>query len=169
MTKICLRFLFLAAALLPLAHGCGDSSVECLGTPVACENREIATCKDGCHVVSGCVGGSVSCESLTDRAEICIQTEGCRYLGSCAGREGCAAVDFETCAETPGCQQVRRCAGGTVSCADLEDSQCELFPQCRLGDECQGTADPCHDLASSQECSSVPGCFADDTEPSVVK
>jgi hypothetical protein len=168
MTKI-VRLLFLAAMALPLAHGCGDGSIECLGTPVACENRDIAACTDGCHVFSGCVGGTITCESLTDRPQICLQTDGCRYLGSCDGREGCSAVDFDTCAETPGCQQVRRCAGGSVACADLDDSQCELYPQCRLGEACQGTADSCHDLGSRSECSAVPGCFPDDTEPSVVK
>ena len=56
MTKTCLRLTFLAALAVPLAHGCGDSSLECLGTPVRCENREIAQCTQGCRVFSGCVG-----------------------------------------------------------------------------------------------------------------
>ena len=168
MTKYCLRLLFLAAAALPLAHGCSDSSIECLGTPVACGNREIGQCTDGCRVFEGCVGDVVTCESLTDRPEICIQTEGCRYLGTCEGREGCENVGFDECGETPGCVQVRRCDGRDFSCPDLEASQCELYPQCRLGTECQGTATSCGDLGSVDECSSVPGCFSADTDPAIL-
>lgn len=169
MTKICVRLLFLAATALPLAHGCGDGSLECLGTPVACENRELSTCTDGCSVYSGCLGGTITCESLTDRPQLCLQTADCRYVGTCEGREGCENIaDFDVCGETPGCVQVRRCFGGSVSCGDLENSQCELHPQCRLGDECRGTAVDCGDLASSDECSSVPGCFPADTKPAVV-
>jgi hypothetical protein len=168
MTKICLRLSFLAALAMPLAHGCGDSSLECLGTPVACENRELAQCTDGCSVRSGCVGTEVTCDSLTDRPMLCVQTGGCRYLGSCTGRAGCENVEYEACGETPGCNQVARCAGEGVSCTDLESSQCELHPQCRLGEECSGSADACDELGSSSECSSVPGCFPADTSPSVV-
>jgi len=169
MTKICVRLLFLAATALPLAHGCGDGSLECLGTPVACENRELSSCRDGCSVYSGCLGGTITCESLTDRPQLCLQTADCRYVGTCEGREGCENIsDFDACGETPGCVQVRRCFGGSVSCADLEDSQCELHPQCRLGEECRGTATECGDLVSSEECSSVPGCFPADTKPAVV-
>lgn len=168
MTKICLRLSFLAVLALPLAHGCGESSLECLGTPVACENRELAQCTDGCSVNSGCVGTEVTCESLTDRPTLCVQTGGCRYLGSCTGRVGCENVEYEACGMTPGCQQVARCAGDGVQCGDLEDSQCELHPQCRLGEECRGTADACDSLGSSSECSAVPGCFPADTQPSVV-
>jgi hypothetical protein len=168
MTKICLRLSFLAALAVPLAHGCGDSSLECLGTPVACENREIAQCTDGCEVVSGCVGGEITCDSLTDRPQLCVQTADCRYLGSCTGRAGCENVGYDDCALTPGCTQVTRCAGSGVSCEDLEDSQCELHPQCRLGDECRGSADDCSELGSSAACSSVPGCFPADTRPAIV-
>lgn len=168
MTKTCLRLTFLAALAVPLAHGCGDSSLECLGTPVRCENREIAQCTQGCRVFSGCVGDTVTCESLTDRPTLCVQTGDCRYVGSCRGRDGCENVDYETCGETPGCEQVARCSGGTISCASLEESQCELHPQCRLGQECRGDADACDELVSSSECSAVPGCFPADTTPSVV-
>ena len=168
MTKTCLRLLFLAALAAPLAHGCSDSSLECLGQPVACENREISSCTHGCRVTSGCVGGEITCESLTDRPMLCVQTGNCRYLGSCQGRAGCENVDYETCAETPGCEQVARCAGDTVTCSSLEESQCELHPQCRLGQECGGEPDECGELSSGTECSAVPGCFPADTEPSVV-
>jgi len=168
MTKTCLRLLFLAALAAPLAHGCGDSSLECLGQPVACENREVGQCTNGCRVFSGCVGDTVSCESLTDRPMLCIQTGSCRYVGSCQGRPGCENVDYETCGETPGCEQVARCTGGSVTCSSLEESQCELHPQCRLGEACQGDADECRELTSGSACSSVPGCFPADTEPSVV-
>jgi hypothetical protein len=168
MTKICVRLLFLAAIALPLAHGCSDGTLECLGTPVACENRELATCTDGCSVYSGCLGSTVTCESLTDRPQLCVQTGDCRFVGTCEGREGCAAVPYDACAETPGCVQVRSCIGGSVSCGDLEDSQCELHPQCRLGDECRGSADGCGELSSSTECAAVPGCYPADTKPSVV-
>lgn len=168
MTKICAPLFLFASLALPLAHGCGDSSLACLGTPVACANREVASCNGGCSVVSGCLGGSVSCESLTDRPELCAQTPGCTYLGSCAGRAGCENVGFEECAETPGCQQVRRCGGGDVGCEGLEDDQCELYPECRLGDECRGTADACEDLGSSAECSAAPGCFPADTRPALL-
>jgi hypothetical protein len=156
MTKICLRLLFIAAAVIPLAHGCGDSSFECLGTPVACENREIAQC------------GDITCESLTDRPMLCVQTGGCRYLGSCTGRAGCENVEYEACGETPGCVQVARCAGDGVTCSDLEDSQCELHPECFLGESCVGSADSCASLGSTAECRSVPGCFPADTKPAVV-
>jgi hypothetical protein len=168
MTKTCLRLLFLAALAAPLAHGCGDSSFECLGQPVACENREIAQCTHGCSVFEGCVGGAVTCESLTDRPELCVQTGPCRYVGSCQGRAGCENVDYQECGETPGCEQVARCTGGSVSCGSLEDSQCELHPQCRLGEACQGDADSCDEVRSSGACASVPGCFPADTEPSVI-
>ncbi len=169
MTKICLRFLFLAAAAVPFAHACGDSSFECLGTPVACESREIAECTEGCSVLTGCVGTEVTCESLTDRPMLCVQTGGCRYLGSCTGRAGCENVDYETCGETPGCVQVERCAGDSIACSDLEDSQCELHAQCRLGEECTGSAHACGDIESSSECSAVPGCFPADTKPPIVE
>lgn len=163
------RLLFLAATALPLAHGCGDSSLECLGTPVACENRELGACTDGCSVFSGCIGGTLTCDSLTDRPELCVQTEGCRYVGTCEGRAGCENVTFDVCGETPGCVEVRRCFGGSVECGDMEESQCELYPECHLGQECRGTADDCGDLGSGAQCSRVPGCFVADTEPSVVR
>lgn len=168
MTKTCLRLLFLALSAASLAHGCGDSSIECLGTPVACENRELSQCTAGCRSFAGCLGDSVACESLTSRPSVCLQTEGCRYVGSCEGGAGCEALDFGTCANTAGCVQVRRCYGGSVSCAKLEDSQCELYPECRLGEECRGTAKDCSDLSSTASCLDVPGCFSADTEPSVV-
>jgi hypothetical protein len=168
MTKICVRLLFLAASAVTLIHGCGESSLECLGTPVACENRGVAECTDGCSVFSGCVGDTVTCESLTDRPMLCVQTGDCRYVGSCQGRAGCENVEYELCGETPGCEQVARCSGGSVSCESLDDSQCELHPQCLLGQQCRGNADSCRELDSSSECSAVPGCFLADTEPSVV-
>lgn len=168
MTKTCLSLLFLAALAAPLAHGCGDSSLECLGQPLACENREIGQCGQGCRVFSGCVGGTIECESLTDRPALCVQTGDCRYVGSCQGRKGCENVDYEECDATPGCQQVARCTNGSVTCASLEDSQCELHPQCRLGQECRGEADACAELQSSGECSAVPGCFPADTDPVIL-
>ncbi|HTV22227.1 MAG TPA: hypothetical protein VMG12_26245 [Polyangiaceae bacterium] len=168
MTKTCLRLLFLAALAAPFAHGCGDSSLECLGEPVACEAREIGQCSHGCKVFTGCVGPEVTCESLTDRPMLCVQTGDCRYVGSCQGRPGCDNLDYDACGETPGCEQVARCSGTSVTCASLEDSQCELHPQCRLGEQCQGDADSCDSLDSSGECSSVPGCFPADTKPVVI-
>jgi hypothetical protein len=166
MTKTYLRLLLLAVAAVPLAHGCGDSSIECLGSPVACENREVADCNAGCGAFEGCLGGSISCDSLTADPILCLQT-GCRYVGTCEGREGCGSIEFESCADTPGCEEVRRCYGTTVTCASLGDDQCELYPQCRLGQECRGTAAPCNDLSSPRSCLEVPGCFPADTEPSV--
>ena len=168
MTKTCLRLLFLAALAAPLAHGCGDSALECLGQPVACESREIAQCTNGCHVFSGCVGDTVTCESLTDRPMLCVQTGDCRYLGSCQGRAGCENVSYADCAETPGCEQVARCAGGSVECSSLDEDQCNLYDQCRFGEQCQGDADDCDSLDSTGACSAVPGCFPADTQPSVV-
>jgi hypothetical protein len=168
MTKIYVCLSLLAALAVPLANGCGENSLECLGTPVACENREIGQCTDGCSVFSGCVGGEITCESLTDRPTLCVQTGTCRYLGSCTGRAGCENVDYEACGETPGCVQVARCSGDTVECGDMEDSQCELHPQCRLGQECRGNADSCGELGSSSECSAVPGCFPADTEAAII-
>jgi hypothetical protein len=169
MKKTCLRLLFMAAAAVPLAHGCSDSSFECLGTPVACEYREVNQCSNGCRVFSGCVGAEpISCDSLTDRPTLCVQTGDCQYVGSCIGRDGCENVDYEACGGTPGCQLVPRCAGGSVTCASLEDSQCELHPQCRLGEQCRGGADDCGGIGSSAECSAAPGCFPADTKPAVV-
>lgn len=168
MTKTLLSLLFVAAAAAPLVHGCGDSSVECLGTPVACENRELDDCNGGCRVFEGCLGGTITCESLTDVPNICFQTPGCRYVGSCEGAEGCADLDFDDCGSTPGCVEVRRCYGGSLTCASLERDLCELYPECRLGEECGGAAFPCNDLSSTAQCLDVPGCFPADTEPSVV-
>jgi hypothetical protein len=168
MTKTCLRLLFFAAAALPIVHGCSDSSIACLGTPVACENRDLNACNGGCEVISGCLGDVVSCESLTDRPTLCVQTGDCRYVGSCEGAEGCEAFTFDACATAPGCVQVRRCFGTEVSCSSLEDSQCELHPQCSLGRECGGSASSCSDLDSTAACLDSPGCFSADTEPSVV-
>ena len=168
MTKIYVCLSLLAALAVPLANGCGENSLECLGTPVACENRELATCTDGCSVFSGCLGSTITCESLTDRPQLCVQTGDCRYVGSCEGRAGCENVGYDACAETPGCVQVERCYGGSVSCGELEDSQCELHPQCRLGQECRGEADSCGSLSSSSECAAVPGCYPAETKPSVV-
>ena len=84
-------FIILAAvsSALPLTHGCSDSSVECLGMAVACGNREISECTAGCSVREGCIGSTVDCASLTDEPNLCVQTAGCRYLGSCDGAEGC--------------------------------------------------------------------------------
>ena len=168
MTKTYLGLLFLAALAVPLAHGCGDSSFECLGQPVACENREISQCTNGCRVFSGCSGDTVTCESLTDRPMLCVQTGDCRYVGSCQGRPGCENVDYDACAETPGCEQVARCTGSSVTCESLEDSQCELHPQCRLGETCQGEADSCAEVKSSGACTAVPGCFPADTDPAIL-
>ena len=90
MTKTCLRLLFLAALAAPLAHGCSDSSLECLGQPVACENREISSCTHGCRVTSGCVGGEITCESLTDRPMLCVQTGNClTSTSTCAVGRAC--------------------------------------------------------------------------------
>jgi hypothetical protein len=168
MTKTCLRLLFLALAAVPLAHGCGDSSIECLGTPVACQNRELADCNAGCRSYQGCLGGTITCDLLTSDSTLCRQTGDCRFVGSCEGAEGCGSIDFDVCTDTPGCVEVRRCSGTSVTCASLGDDQCELYPQCRLDAECRGSAAPCNDLASRTACSDVPGCFPADTEPSVV-
>jgi hypothetical protein len=158
-----------AASALPLAHGCSDGSVECLGTAVACDSREISDCTAGCSVREGCVGSTVDCASLTDEPNLCVQTAGCRYLGSCDGAEGCEELGYEQCARVPGCVQVRRCGGSGVRCSDLEDSLCELYPQCSRGSECVGSARPCEDLGSTTECYSVPGCVPADTTPAVVE
>jgi len=169
MTKYCFRFLFLAAAGLPLAHGCGDSSLECLGSAVACANRDASECNHGCQLRTGCVGDlTVSCESLTDNPNLCLQTTGCRYVGSCDGAGDCQNLKYEQCGMTEGCVQVRRCIGSGVRCEDLEQSQCELYSQCALGNECLGSATQCSDLDSSSACLGVPGCYPADTKPSVV-
>jgi hypothetical protein len=167
MTKTCLRLLLLAAGATAITHGCGDGSIECLGTPVACENRDLAECNGGCSVYEGCLGGVVSCESLTDNRDLCIQTGDCRYVGSCEGVEGCDTTPFEACATAPGCVQVRRCYGTDLTCANLDDSQCELYAQCELGEECRGSAADCGDLDSNAACLDAPGCFPADVTPSV--
>jgi hypothetical protein len=169
MTKYCFRFLFLALAGLPLAHGCSDSSIECLGTAVACSNRDTGECNHGCRLRTGCVGDLiVSCESLTDNPNLCLQTSGCRYVGSCDGAEGCRDLDYAACPMMEGCMQVRRCIGDGVRCNSLDESQCELYSQCTLGNECLGSATQCDELDSSSACLDVPGCFTADTKPSVV-
>jgi hypothetical protein len=169
MKKLCLRLSVLAATAVSLVHGCSDSSFECLGAPVACENREIDQCNSGCRIFSGCVGADpITCESLTDRPMLCVQTGGCQLLGSCTGRAGCENVAYDPCGETPGCQQVARCDGDDISCDSLEESQCELHSQCRLGEQCRGEADSCGSIDSSSACSAAPGCFPADTKPSVV-
>jgi len=162
-------FVLSAAVGLPLAHGCGDSSVECLGAPVPCENRDLGECNAGCRIREGCTGGTVDCASLTDEPNLCVQTAGCRYLGSCDGAEGCDALDYDECADVAGCVQVRRCGGSGVRCAALEDSLCELYPQCDRGSECTGSAKACGDLDSTSACYSVPGCLPADTTPAVVE
>jgi hypothetical protein len=168
MTKHCFRLLFLAAAGLPLAHGCSDSSLECLGSAVACSSRDLSECNHGCHVRSGCVGNTaITCESLTDKPDLCLQ-RGCRYVGSCDGAEGCGQLKYDACGMTAGCMQVRRCIGDDVPCSDLEESQCELYSQCTRGSECIGSATDCSDLDSSSACLAVPGCYPADTKPSVV-
>jgi len=161
--------LLAAAAGLPLAHGCSDGSVECLGSAVSCDNRDLSECTEGCRVREGCVGTTVDCASLTDEPSLCVQTAGCRYLGSCDGVEGCEDVGYDECADTPGCVQVRRCGGSGVRCSALEDSLCELYPQCTRGSECTGSATACADLDSTSACYSVPGCVPADTTPSVVE
>jgi len=168
MIKYCFRLLFLAAAGLPLAHGCSDSSLECLGTAVACSNREPSECSHGCQLRTGCVGELiVSCDSLTDNPELCLQT-GCRYVGTCDGADGCESLGYGACATREDCKQVRRCIGDGVRCNSLDESQCELYSQCTLGNECLGSATQCNDLDSSSACLDVPGCFPADTTPSVV-
>jgi hypothetical protein len=170
MTKHCLRILFLALAALPLAQaGCGDSSIECLGTAVACSNRDPGECKHGCELRSGCVGDvPVTCDSLTDEPNICVQTKGCRYVGTCDGAANCKQLTYAECGMTEGCMQVRRCIGDDFDCNRLEDSQCELYSQCKLGSQCVGSATQCNDLDSQSACIAVPGCYPADTKPSVV-
>jgi hypothetical protein len=169
MTKTCLRLLFLATALLPLAHGCSDSSIQCLGNSVVCADREIDQCAHGCEVRSGCYGeANVTCDSLTDNPPLCLQTPGCRYVGSCDGVEGCKALGYDACPGTPGCVQVRRCYGAGTTCDQLEQSQCELYPQCSFGSQCIGKATPCAELGSEVSCSDVPGCYPANTKPHVV-
>lgn len=163
------RLIFWGALSVPLVHGCGASDVQCLGTPVACANRDATQCISGCSIREGCFGGPVSCETLTDRAELCIQTEGCQFLGSCEGEPGCAALGFsDECEATPGCNIVRVCAGAGLDCSGLEDSQCELYAQCELGIECVGTPRSCGDVGSVEQCVAVPGCSPADTRPSVL-
>lgn len=169
MTKTCLRLFFLVAAALPLAHGCDDDSFECLGSAVACDLRDPSECDSGCRLNEGCFGDApVTCESLTSSPNLCLQTPGCRYLGSCEGGEHCPGLDFTTCGTTEGCMQVRRCGGEGVTCDRLENSQCELYAQCELGSRCEGKATSCGDLDTSKECLDVPGCYAADTTPPVV-
>src|SRR5688572_23766287 len=107
MKKPRVRFSFLLAllpaVLVPLSHGCGDSSVECLGTPVACSNRDIAECNAGCSRFEGCLGGRVDCASLTDEPMLCAQTVGCQYLGSCDGPPGCSENSYQECPTAEGC------------------------------------------------------------------
>jgi len=167
MIKTCLRLLFLGAIALPFAHGCSDSPVVCLGTSVACANRDLSECNAGCQVAQGCFGDDVTCDSLTDDPMLCLQT-GCRYIGTCEGEAGCATLSFETCGTTAGCVQVRRCYGSNVRCASLEESQCELYPECALGSRCQGSAASCDEVSTTSACLDVPGCFPADTTPSVV-
>jgi hypothetical protein len=136
---------------------------------VACENRDVAQCIEGCRVREGCFGGSVSCDTLTNRAEVCVQAVGCRYLGTCEGAEGCSGLDFdEECPFTAGCVQVRRCDGEGFTCESLEDSQCELYSQCELGSHCVGNARSCSDVGSTSSCLDVPGCIPADTAPTVL-
>ena len=169
MTKTCLRLFFLAAAALPLAHGCSDDSIECLGSAVSCDLRDASECDHGCRLNEGCFGDSpVTCDSLTDEPNLCLQTPGCRYVGTCEGAANCPPLNFEVCAITEGCQQVRRCSGEGVTCDRLEDSQCELYAQCELGSRCEGSATSCGELDSSKSCLDVPGCYPADTTPSVV-
>ena len=168
MTKHAIRLVFLAAAALSLIHGYSDGSLECLGTAVACSDRDVNTCDHGCRLERGCLGEQpITCESLTDNYDLCLQT-GCRYVGSCDGAAGCTQLTFDVCGTTPGCVQVRRCFGGSVSCGSLDDSQCELYEQCVLGSRCTGSADSCGDLDSTSACLDVPGCYAADTKPAVV-
>jgi hypothetical protein len=169
MTKICLRLLFVAAAALPLVHGCSDSSLQCLGTAVACADRELDDCSHGCEVHSGCYGEApVTCDSLTDNPTLCLQTPGCRYVGSCDGAEGCSQKSYDDCATAPGCQQVRRCYGDGTTCDKLEQSQCDLYSQCEFGSQCSGKAIACADLDSEVSCNDVPGCFPANTKAAVV-
>jgi hypothetical protein len=170
MTKYCIRLAFLAAAAFSLIHGCSDGSLECLGNAVACGDRDVDTCNHGCEVESGCLGDSeITCDSLTNNPDLCLQTPGCRYVGSCDGGPGCNQIaDFAQCGTTPGCTQVRRCFGGSISCDSLDDSQCELYSQCVLGSRCVGSADSCGNLESAGSCLDVPGCYSADTKPSVV-
>lgn len=170
MTRICLRILFWAGVALPLAHGCDDSEVACLGTAVACENREPSECNLGCELYEGCHGDPIQCDSLTRDPDLCLQL-GCRYVGTCEGLAGCEGIEFELCGTTRGCTQVRRCYPGEFEafrCEDLEDSQCELYSQCTLGSRCTGSAVPCEDLPSTAACIDAPGCLPADTTPSVI-
>lgn len=157
------------ALLLSIAHGCSDSSFECLGTPVACEDRDLSECIAGCRVFEGCVGGTVDCASLTDEPTLCVQTAGCRYLGSCDGPPGCSELSYDNCPSMEGCTQVRRCGGDGVQCGQLEDDLCELYPQCERGQECRGSATACGELESSSACLDVPGCLPADTTPAVIE
>jgi hypothetical protein len=170
-TRLLAPFVVLVAASSALlsAHGCSDSSVECLGTAVACENRDLGECVAGCRVREGCIGNTVDCASLTDEPNLCVQTAGCRYLGSCDGADGCEDLSYDECPGTAGCVQVRRCGGAGVRCSELEDSLCELYPQCARGSECIGTPTACEDLGSTGACYSVPGCVPADTTPAVVE
>jgi hypothetical protein len=168
MTKTCLRTLFLAALVLLVSHACSDSPTTCLGTPVPCADREVSDCNAGCTLESGCYGDPITCDSLTATPTLCVQTPGCRYVGSCDGVEGCKNVAYDQCAMTSGCQQVRRCYGDGTTCGTLDASQCELYPQCTRGQQCVGKATRCSELAVSS-CLEVPGCLPADTTPAVVK
>ena len=83
MRKTCLKVLFLASLMLPLAHACSDSPLVCLGTPVPCANRDLQECNAGCELRNGCYGDPITCESLTSQPTLCVQTPGCSYVGSC--------------------------------------------------------------------------------------
>jgi hypothetical protein len=168
MTKNCLRLLFLGALALPLAYSCGDSPLECLGAAVACGDRDLVDCNAGCELSEGCFGNDITCDSLTSNPTLCLQTNGCRYVGTCEGPAGCEERSYSDCVNGPGCLQVERCYGGSVSCNSLEDSQCELYAECALSQRCQGSATTCNELDSTSACIDVPGCYPADTTPSVV-
>ncbi len=158
----------LLAALFSLL-GCASGEELCLGDAVACELRTADQCDSGCSLTRGCVGGAISCESLTDEGpQLCNQTSGCTWSGLCEGVEGCRQRSYDECEAMEGCNQVRFCFGDGTRCEALEDSQCGLYPQCGNESVCQGAAMACEDIGSRPQCARVPGCFPAETTPSVV-
>lgn len=170
MTKTTASVAFLFAALLLQVSGCADGTEQCLGSALSCENRAPAQCTDGCGMVEDCLGGPVTCDSLTDDGlQLCNQTPGCTWVGQCGGASGCGDRSYDSCEEQEGCIKVRRCYGEGTTCEGTESSQCELYPQCALGSVCSGEALECEDLGSTSQCNSVPGCYAADTTPAILE
>ncbi len=122
-----------------------DGGGRCVGTCLACGQRDQGTCGqgDGCSWTDpGCTGQCTGCDAFT-QADPCNHQQGCHWWEDWACRGTCRPCgdyhDATLCAGQDGCTwQEASCSGSPTQCDELSVSQCTQQPGCQVSGGCIG-------------------------------